>query len=107
MERLGPAILTDYEGADEGWDDSLDGLDTITQHQLGVKVVENLETAHSRTIKSIMRSRKLTDLATLPLLRDAKAKVSEWITETEKAHSGLFRDAFEAGRNLRTLEDIR
>lgn len=102
-----PEILATFEGlGDYGYEDSLDQLDVISQHQLGVKMVESLIKEKNKTLQRVMRSRRLTDLASIPLIEEGVKAVSRWVESYESKHSDVIRDALDAGRNIRTLDDI-
>lgn len=102
-----PEILTTFEGfGDYGYETSLDQLDVISQHQLGVKMVESLVKEKNKVLQRVMRSRRLTDLASIPLIEEGVQAVSKWVDSYENKHSDVIRDALDAGRNIRTLDDI-
>ena len=102
-----PEILATFEGFGEiGYETSLDDLDVISQHQLGVKVVESLSKEKDKVLQRVMRSRRLTDLASIPLIDEGVQAVSKWVDSYESKHSDEIRDALDAGRNIRTLDDI-
>jgi hypothetical protein len=54
-----------------------------------------------------MRVRKLSELGSIALLEEGVNKMSLWVTEFENRYSTEILEAIEAGRNLRTLDDIR
>ena len=102
-----PEILATFEGFGEiGYETSLDQLDVISQYQLGVKTVESLVKEKNKVLQRVMRSRRLTDLGSIPLIEQGVQAVSKWVDSYESTHSDEIRDAIDAGRNIRTLDDI-
>lgn len=102
-----PEILSTFEGFGEcGYETSMDVLDVITQHQLGVKTVESLVKEKDKVLQRVMRSRRLSDLGSIPLIDEGVQVVSKWVDSYENKHSDEIRDALDSGRNVRTLDDI-
>lgn len=107
LAEAAPEIRLTFNGfGDNGYEDSLDDLPALLQHQLGVKVVDSLSKARDAVLNRVMRSRRLTELSAIPVLKDAEQQVRDWVSAFEDAHESDIRDAIEAGRNVRTLEDI-
>lgn len=102
-----PEIIFTFEGYGEnGYNDAIDDLPKVLQHQLGVKVVESLYKARDNVLGRVLRSRRLADLASITLLEDAAKQVKAWVDSMEARYRDEIREALEAGRNVRTLEDI-
>jgi len=109
-ERLKEArdeILATFNGfGANGYAGAFADLPAIEKHQLGVKLVEALTKAKDQTLLRVMRSRRISDLGSIPLLEEGITKVTEWVNTFEHEHSDEITDAVNAGRNLRTLEDV-
>lgn len=102
-----PEIILTFKGFGEnGYTDAIDELPKVVQHQLGVKVVESLNKARDQVLARVLRTRRLTDLASVPILEDAAKQVSNWVQQFEHRYGDEIREAIEAGRNIRTLEDV-
>lgn len=103
-----PEIVATFEGfgAAYGLDTDVDALPALIQHQLGVKLVEALGKAHEAVLMRVMRTNRISDLASLPLIEDAQSKVKDWVRDFETANKQELQAAYEAGRTVRTLEDI-
>ena len=118
MKAMAPAIKAIFEGltvnphdfAEFSNDDAFDGWDRlpmVAKHQLGIKLVEALTKAKNQVMLRVMRSRKLTDLGSIPLIEDGINQMTEWVNEFEKIHYDEIGEAIDQGANLRTLEDAR
>lgn len=81
-------------------------VDPVSEHQITLKVVEALGKAKERTLLRIIRSRKLTLLGDIPLLDDAIAQMREVVKDLEVQHEVELQEALDAGRSVRTLEDV-
>lgn len=102
-----PEILLTFEGfGKNGYEGAIDELPKVVQHQLGVKVVESLNKARDQVLARVLRTRRIADLASVPLIEDAAKQVSGWVEQFEKRYSDEIDEAIEAGRNVRTLEDV-
>lgn len=102
-----PEIILTFNGfGDNGYEDAVLDLPPLLQHQLGVKVVEALTKTQETVVTRVMRSRRLTELGSIPLLKNAAAKAKVWVDEFETEHADLIREAIENGRNIRTLDDL-
>lgn len=102
-----PEILTTFKGFGEnGYEESINDLPKIAQHQLGVKVVESLNKARDQVLSRVLRTRRIADLASVPIIEDAAKQVSNWVEQFESRHSDEINEAIDAGRNIRTLEDV-
>ena len=55
----------------------------------------------------VMRSRRLVDLASIPLIEEGVEAMTNWVNEFEKAHCDEIGEAIERGVNVRTLDDLR
>lgn len=107
LREAAPEIKLTFNGfGDNGYEDSVLDLPILLQHQLGVKAVESLSKARDQVLNRVMRSRRLSDLSAIPVLKDAEQKTRDWVNAFESEHDGDIRDAIEAGRNIRTLEDV-
>lgn len=102
-----PEILSTFNGFGSNcYEDAITDLPTLTQHQLGVKVVEGLYKARDRVLTSVLRTRRITDLASIPLIEDAAKAVADWVTEFERSNDTELLEALEAGRTIRSLDDV-
>ena len=102
-----PEILLTFKGFGEnGYADAVDELPKVVQHQLGVKVVESLNKARDQVLSRVLRTRRIADLASVPLIEDAAKQVSNWVEQFEARYDDEIREAIDAGQNIRTLEDV-
>ena len=102
-----PEIILTFKGFGEnGYADAIDELLKIDQHQLGIKVVESLNKARNQVLSRILRTRRIADLASVAIIEDAAKQVSRWVQQFEHRYSDEIREALEAGRNVRALEDV-
>lgn len=107
LAEAAPEIKLTFNGfGDNGYEDSVLDLPILLQHQLGVKVVESLGKAREQVLNRVMRSRRISELSAIPVLKDAEQQARDWVNAFEAEHEGDIRDAIEAGRNIRTLDDI-
>ena len=74
---------------------------------MGVKLVEALNKARENVLMRVMRSRRLTDLASIPLIEEGIKAMTDWVNEFEKLHFNEIGEAVERGANIRTLDDLR
>ena len=103
-----PEIKLTFNGFGEnGYEDSIADLPIVAQHQLGVKLVESLVKAKNQTLIRVMRSRRITDLASIPLIEDGINQMTEWVNQFEDVHGCEINAAIDQGANLRTLDDAR
>ena len=102
-----PEIVLTFKGLGEnGYADAIDELPKVVQHQLGIKVVESLNKARDRALARVLRTRRIADLASVPIIEDAAKQVSNWVEQFEHRYGDEISEAIDAGRNVRTLEDI-
>lgn len=102
-----PEIVLTFKGFGEnGYADAIDELPKVVQHQLGIKVVESLNKARDRALARVLRTRRIADLASVPIIEDAAKQVSNWVEQLEHRYGDEIREAIDAGRNVRTLEDV-
>ena len=102
-----PEIVLTFKGLGEnGYADAIDELPKVVQHQLGIKVVESLNKARDRALARVLRTRRIADLASVPIIEDAAKQVSNWIEQFERRYGDEIREAINAGRNVRTLDDV-
>ena len=107
LAEVAPEIKMTFNGfGDNGYDDSLNDLPVLLQHQLGVKVVDSLGKAREQVLNRVMRSRRISELSAIPVLKAAEQEVRDWVEMFETTHEADIREAIEAGRNVRTLEDV-
>ena len=111
LKELLPTIVLTFNGFgdndNEDIEDSASELPIITQHQMGVKLVESLNKARDNVLMRVMRSRRLVDLASIPLIEEGIKAMADWVNEFEKLHSDEIGEAIERGTNVRTLDDLR
>lgn len=102
-----PEILMTFKGFGEnGYEESIRELPIVAQHQLGVKVVESLNKARDQVLSRVLRTRRIADLASVPIIEDAAKQVSSWVEQFESRYGDEIDEAIDAGRNIRTLEDV-
>lgn len=102
-----PEILLTFKGFGEnGYAEAIDKLPKVVQHQLGIKVVESLNKARDQVLSRVLRTRRIADLASVPIIEDAAKQVSNWVEQFEHRYGDEIREAIDAGRNVRTLEDV-
>lgn len=102
-----PEIILTFKGfGGNGYEDAIEDLPKIDQHQLGIKVVESLNKARDQVLARVLRTRRIGDLASVPIIEDAAKQVSDWVEQFERRYSEVIHDAIEVGRNVRTLEDV-
>lgn len=102
-----PEIIATFNGfGDNGYAGSMDELPKVAQHQMGVKVVESLNKARDQVLARVMRTRRIGELSTVPIMEDAAKTVSEWVEDFEKRYSHEIDEAINLGRNVRTLDDV-
>ena len=108
LKELLPTIALTFNGFGEnGYEDSASNLPVIAQHQMGVKVVESLNKARDNVLMRVMRSRRLVDLANVPLIEEGVKAMTDWVDSFEKLHHVEIGEAIERGMNIRTLDDLR
>lgn len=102
-----PEILMTFKGfGGDGYASSIDELPKVVQHQLGIKVVESLNKARDQVLSRVLRTRRIADLASVPIIEDAAKQVSSWVEQFEHRYGDEIREAIDAGRNVRTLDDV-
>lgn len=103
-----PEIKLTFNGFGEnGYEDSIADMPIVAQHQLGVKLVESLVKAKNQTLMRVMRSRRITDLASIPLIEDGIKQMTEWVQQFEDVYGHEINEAIDQGANLRTLDDTQ
>lgn len=107
LKEARPEILFTFEGfGANGYEESILDLPKVTQHQLGVKVVEALGKARDQVLARVLRTRRISELASVPLIEDGVKQVKAWVEAFETRNAVEIREALDAGRNIRTLEDL-
>lgn len=102
-----PEIVLTFKGFGEnGYADAIDELPKVVQHQLGIKAVESLNKARDQVLARVLRTRRIGDLASVPIIEDAAKQVSSWVEQFEHRYGDEISEAIDAGRNVRTLEDV-
>lgn len=108
LKELLPTIVLTFNGfGDNGYEGSASDLPTIAQHQMGVKLVESLNKARDNVLMRVLRSRRLVDLASIPLIEEGVKAMTNWVNEFEKLRRDEVGEAIERGVNVRTLDDLR
>ena len=103
-----PEIKLTFNGFGEnGYENSIGDMPTVAQHQLGVKLVESLIKAKNQTLMRVMRSRRITDLASIPLIEDGIEQMTQWVQQFEDVYGHEIHAAIDQGANIRTLDDAR
>ncbi len=99
-------IVSIFNGFGENGHSNADAeLPAITQHQLGVRLIQALGKAKSNILLRILRMKQLTELATIPLLDEGVKKIIDWVTHFEERNRQILREAIDMGINIRSLED--
>lgn len=102
-----PEILHTFNGFGSNcYEDAVKDLPALLQHQLGVKIVEGLYKAKDRVLTTVLRTRRISELASVPLIEAAAKDMASWVTAFERENSTELLEAFEAGRTIRSLEDV-
>jgi hypothetical protein len=102
-----PEIIQTFNGfGANGYSDAIDEIPKIDQHQLAIKVVESLNKTRDQILARVLRTRRISELGSIPILEDAAKQISTWVEQFERRYGDEFREAIESGRNIRTLEDI-
>lgn len=102
-----PEILMTFNGFGEnGYEDAIKDLPPVAQHQLGVKVVESLNKARDQVLARVLRTRRIAELGSVPILEDAAKQISAWVEQFEHRYNDELQEALDAGQNIRTLEDV-
>jgi hypothetical protein len=103
-----PEIIATFNGFGDNGDASvIDELPVILQHQLGIKVVESLNKARDQVLSRVLRTKRLAELGSIPTIEDAIQQISGWVEKFEQHHKHEIHEAIDAGRNVRTLDDVR
>lgn len=103
-----PEIKLTFNGFGEnGYEHSIEQLPIVAQHQLGVRLIDSLNKAKAQILMRVMRSRRLVDLASIPLIEEGVKAMTDWSNEFEKLHRDEIGEAIERGVNIRTLDDLR
>lgn len=103
-----PEIKLTFDGFGEnGYEASIEHMPIVAQHQLGMKLIDSLNKAKDQVLVRVMRSRRIADLASIPLIEDGINRMTEWVREFENLHSTTIGEAIEQGANIRTLDDMR
>lgn len=106
LQEALPEIISTFKGhTDNGHEDAIEELSTLQRHQLAIKLVEAFGKARSNTADRIMRSRRLDDLALLPIYKNSKEVTERWVNDFEDANLDEIRTAVDEGR-ARTLADL-
>ena len=102
-----PEIKLTFKGfGDNGYENSISDLPKMVQHQFGVKIVESLHKAKDNVLGRVLRTRRISDLASIPLLENGIAIASDWVNKFEAEYDAEIDDALSNGINLRTLADV-
>lgn len=98
------SIFSSFNG--NGYPDAWDDQPILTRHQQGVKTVRGLLKAKDKMILRIMKSRRVSELASIPLLDDGIAQVQAWVNAFEHQFKDELEAAIDAGKNLLTVDDV-
>jgi hypothetical protein len=102
-----PEIVMIFNGfGDNGFEDSVEDLPNLDQYQLSIKLIESLNKARDQVLARVLRTRRIADLASVPLIEDASTQVRGWAAQFEKRYGDEIRAAIDLGRNIRTLDDM-
>ena len=107
IEAIPEIRLTFHGFGENGYESSIGDMPIVAQHQLGVKLVESLIKAKNQTLVRVMRSRRITDLANIPLIEDGIKQMTEWVQQFEDVYGHEIHAAIDQGANIRTLDDAR
>ncbi len=104
-----PEILDTFNGfiENQSYENAVDELDPVSHHQLGIKAYESLLKAKNGILNRVLRSKRITDLAAVPVLDDAAKQIENWVSSFEKQHKVELGMAIEEGRNFRSIEDVK
>ena len=103
-----PEIKLTFDGFGEnGYEASIEHMPIVAQHQLGMKLIDSLNKTKDQVLVRVMRSRRIADLASIPLIEDGINQMTEWVQQFEDVHSSEINEAIEQGANIRTLDDMR
>lgn len=107
LERDMPEIVLTFNGfGDNGYQTAVETVDRVSQHQIGIKIIEVLVKAKNQVLTRVMRTRQLTNLGSIPLIDDAINQTKIWVGKFEDRHGDEIGQAIENGRNVRTIEDV-
>lgn len=107
LAEAAPEIKLTFNGfGDNSYEDCIEDLPALLQHQLGVKVVEALGKAREQVLNRVLRTRRISELGAIPVLKAAEQEARQWVEMFEETHKDDIHEAIEAGRNVRTLEDV-
>lgn len=102
-----PEIIATFNGfGDNGYTDADLELPAVAQHQMAVKIVEGLTKAKGNLLQRVLRSRRMDQLGDVAFYDAAQDEVIKWVTQFEELHRDELNEAIEAGRNLRSVEDV-
>lgn len=96
-------FVSSHDG--NGWDEAIDGLDPVTQHQVHVKAFQNLEKEQDKVLKRVIRSGSIRDIGSLHLLKEAQPVFRKFVEDFETKHMDALSAAMEAGRNIPSCDD--
>lgn len=106
LQEDAPIILSTFDGfGDNGHESALEDLPIVVRHQIGIKIADSLNKLRISTPMRIMRSNSIADIANIPLIEDASNAFGKWLLNFEDTHDEELIEAFEAGKNVRTVED--
>src|SRR5690606_29702729 len=71
IEAIPEIILTFNGFGKNGYEDCINELPKVDQHQLGVKVVEAINKARDQVLNRVLRTRRIAELGSVPILEDA------------------------------------
>lgn len=106
LKLIRPEIEATFNGFGEnGYESSIEEVPAVAQHSMAMKAIQTLVRKKENVALSVLRTRRLTELADLPLIDEGIAALSLWVTNFEKSHREELAAAAEAGRYLTTLEE--
>lgn len=105
LTKQKPSILAyigDMQGT--GSEDTIDTVDVVLQHQLGVAVTLGMEREVTRIITQLLKpGSKIDNIASIPLIQKGIESLTNWVNAWEIKHRSALSEARDAGRDLKTL----
>lgn len=107
LKEIRPEILSTFRGfTADGYSECIEDLSKVDQHQLAIKIVDGLVKAQNQVLNQVMRTKRMSDLGSIPLIKEATTDVATWVKNFETENEAELDEAVEQGRNLRNLEDV-
>ena len=99
-----PTIRLTFNNFDSSLDDEpISKMGVLDQHQLGVKVAQGLVKARAKALLSMVRTRRMSELGDLALIKEGVNKMTAWVVEFESKHAADIHEALDRGVTVNTL----